>query len=163
MRTFTLLLSAMHQPRDISNFALHYQIKNYCYEFGITGEVLKYGKANDKEWHRGTWCDRIYRQAGGINGWPRRLSCSTASVTKERMKTYFPLVTKDDVYVRIYDYTHDLVNDSDDKVDAVLLNAENKLIRDHMNVHGIKPKLNIAETKSHAYISSDVQSLFEGL
>jgi hypothetical protein len=153
----------MNHPRDISNFALYYRIKNYCYEFGITGEVLKYGKANDKEWQRGTWCDRIYRQAGGIDGWRRGLNCSTASVTKERMKTYFPLVTKDEVYIRIYDYTHDLVNDSNDKVEAVLLNAENKMIRDYVDVHGTKPRLNIAETKSHAYISSEVSALFDGL
>jgi hypothetical protein len=146
MKIITFPLSSMTCPRDIC--AKMTGIKYYTYTFHTATEVIKEGKASDDEWMAGTWGNRVYRQAGGIAGWYSELNDTSANKMREKMRQFFPTVTKDQVQVTVYDHTDELKNESKREIDRVLLNEENDRVRAHIIEHGVPPKLNIQATRA---------------
>jgi hypothetical protein len=146
MKIITFPLSVFNCPRDIC--AKMTGIKYYTYTFHTNTEVIKEGKASDDEWMSGTWGNRIYRQAGGISGWPSELNDTSANKMRERMRQFFPTITKDQVQVTVYDLTEELQNESKKEIDRVLLNEEDERVQAHIREYGTPPKLNIQPTRT---------------
>jgi hypothetical protein len=149
MKTFIIRLSKLKTPRDICHIMEKRGVKNYTYTFRTKDEIIKEGKANDKEWKTGTWGNRIYRQAGGILGWgPNMLFDSSAIKMKYLMDIYFPYVTKNDVIIVIRDFTRDLIGMNENDVNQILLNDEDKRVQTYTRTYGGPPSLNIQKTRS---------------
>lgn len=60
-------LSNISHFSEICDIMKEHAIENYVYEFNFNGTVIKYGMSTDLSRHYG---DRIYRQAGHLEGWP---------------------------------------------------------------------------------------------
>ena len=69
-------LAKCDNPSQISRIMQQYKIRDYVYAFLWQGRVLKYGYSADQ---LGSYGERIYRQAGHMHGWPRRLVGSSGS------------------------------------------------------------------------------------
>jgi hypothetical protein len=69
-------LSKLNHSSGICEIMKNKRIVNYVYIFSCTNGVLKYGYSADNSRNYG---DRIYRQAGHLNGWGRRLGGSSGS------------------------------------------------------------------------------------
>lgn len=149
MQKITIKLSTLSKPRDICHVMEKFGIKYYVYTFKAGKTVIKHGKAADKEWESGTWGDRIYRQASGIEGW-REYELSNSAATKMRMlmSNHFPDLDRHDISIVIYDYTAELENQTEEERDRVLLNEEDALVKAHVAKTGEQPKLNIQKTKT---------------
>lgn len=161
MQKITIKLSTLSKPRDICHVMEKHGVKYYTYTFESTRniivngktkkskEVIKHGKAADKEWESGTWGDRIYRQASGIDGW-REYELNNSAATKMRslMSNHFPDLDRHSISIVIYDYTAELENQTEEERDRVLLNEEDALVKAHVAKTGEQPKLNIQKTKT---------------
>ena len=62
-------LSKLSDYTDICDIMSSHIILNYVYEFCYNGETIKYGMSCDNSRNYG---DRIYRQAGRLQGWKRQ-------------------------------------------------------------------------------------------
>lgn len=147
MKFFTLTLANLKNPRDICSILEKKKVKYFTYTFQTNDDVIKHGKGADNEWMYGTWGNRIYRQIGGLNGWPTQLNDTSAKKMRQQMKKHFPNVTRMDVTVTVYDYTEDLEGEDDKEIDRVLLNEEDAMVKKHVITYGVPPKLNIQKTK----------------
>jgi hypothetical protein len=148
MKTFTITLANLTSPREICPLLEARKCKYYNYTFQSNFGVIKFGKAADNEWMAGTWGNRLYRQAGGINGWGSyALHDTSANKMREQMNIHFPTLTRNDVTITVYDYTDELVGLDEKEIDRRLLNEEHELIKKHVEDYGDTPKLNIQCTK----------------
>jgi len=162
MKQIAIALATLNAPRDICRLMEYHDAKYYTYGFFTNGgNCFNYGKAADNEWMSGTFGNRIYRKAGGIEGWVWPMNCSSAQKMSALMKQYMPNTEKDDVIIFVNDYTQELLNESQSDIDRFLLNEENKLVRAHESVHGIRPVLNIQDTKHHPDYRKTFNELFE--
>lgn len=158
MKTFTITLANLTSPREICALFEARGCKYFNYTFQSNTEIIKHGKAADKEWMASTWGNRIYRQAGGIEGWGgHSLHDSSANKMRELMRIHFPTLTKNDVTITIYDYTDELASLDEKEIDRRLLNEEHELIKKHVEDYGVTPKLNIQSTKIRT------KAMFDGL
>lgn len=66
-KKITIDLSKLSNFSQICDIMKEHRIEKYVYEFNFNGVVIKYGFSADHSRHYG---DRIYRQAGHLNGWP---------------------------------------------------------------------------------------------
>jgi hypothetical protein len=70
--TYIIDLAALLDPIDICTIMAKLEIQNYVYTFVHNGSIIKHGMSADaKSYNMG---DRIYRQAGHLDGWKYRLS-----------------------------------------------------------------------------------------
>lgn len=150
MQQIKIKLSTLSKPRDICRVMEAHGVKYYTYTFETAdGTVIKHGKAADNEWMSGTWGDRIYRQASGIDGWKEyELSNSAANKMRHLMSDHFPDTDRYDVTITVYDYTVELTGQDQKEIDRILLNEEDALVQAHIAEHGESPKLNIQKTKT---------------
>jgi hypothetical protein len=150
MKQFTIILYGLNSPREICYIMEKRNVKYYTYTFHTNETVIKEGKAADNEWVTGTWGNRIYRQAGGINGWgSNRLHDTSALKMTSLMAENFPLLNRNDVAITVYDYTDELKDCDHIEIERFLLNEENKKVKEHVDKFGYPPKLNIAPTRPH--------------
>jgi len=162
MKQIVIALAPLKAPRDICHIMEYHDIKYYTYGFFTNGgQTFNYGKAADNEWICGTFGNRIYRKAGGIDGWIYPMNCSSAKKMSALMNQYMPGTTKDDVIIVVNDYTQDLINETQEEIDRVLLNEENDLIRAYELVNGKRPILNIQNTRCHTTVKYTFDALFE--
>lgn len=149
MKQFTIILASLATPREICYIMEKRNVKYYTYTFHTNETVIKEGKAADNEWMAGTWGNRIYRQAGGIDGWgSNRLNDTSALKMRSLMREHFSNLDRYKIAITVYDYTEELKDCDDFEVDRFLLNEEDKKVKEHIKKFGIAPKLNIAPTKS---------------
>jgi len=148
MRSFTLTLANLKSPRDICYIMEKKGAKYFTYTFQSNDSVIKHGKAADKEWMCGSWGNRLYRQAGGLPGWPSPLNDTSAKKMREQMSKHFPMLTRMDITVTVYDYTEELEGKDEKEIDRFLLNEEDAMVKKHIAQYGAPPKLNIQKTRS---------------
>jgi hypothetical protein len=116
--------------------------------FGLSSEIIKYGKGADLEWQKGAWGNRVYRQAGHIPGWDSMLNGPNGS---EMFTEYLPAyqarynrsVHKNDVTVMIWDFTT-YKFPSESQFDVTLRQFEDFFIEEYKRSHnGISPVGNV--------------------
>lgn len=146
MKRFTITLSTLKNPRDICYLIEKRKSKYFNYTFECNSEIIKHGKASDNEWMCGTWGNRLYRQAGGIQGWRTCLNDTSAKKMRIMMEKHFPKLTKNDITITVYDYTDELTGKTANEISKFLLNEEHKLVKLHVQNYGVPPKLNIQAT-----------------
>ena len=162
MKQIVIALATLNAPRDICRIMEYHDAKCYTYGFHTNGgKAFNFGKAADNEWMSGTFGNRIYRKAGGIEGWVWPMNCSSAKKMSALMAQYMPDVTKDDVVIIVNDYTQELLNEDQYEIDRFLLNEENNLVRDYEKTYGTRPILNIQDTRSHPDYKQFYNNLFE--
>lgn len=128
-------------------------ITDYCYAFVILspeGElIIKYGQSGDNDWRRGSYGERIYRQAFHIPGWPTKPSPLSAGNDMLDIIRHFPGVHKDNVYIQVWDMTnYPFSVQGDHRHELTVL--ENQLISRYIAEHGTQP---IGNIKSEAHIT----------
>jgi hypothetical protein len=69
-------LGQLNDFLEITSIMRELKILKYVYCFSYNGTIIKYGISAD---HSYTWGERIYRQAGHLQGWLRRLQGSSGS------------------------------------------------------------------------------------
>lgn len=128
-------------------------ITDYCYSFiFVTAEgeiIMKYGQSGDNDWRRGSYGERIYRQAFHIPGWPTQPSPLSAGNDMLDIIKHFPGIQKNTVCIQVWDMTNYPFAIVDDHRHELTV-LENQLISAHITAHGTAPVGNI---KSEAYIT----------
>jgi hypothetical protein len=87
--TWEIDLSQLTDFLDLTGIIKKLKIVKYNYSFVYQEEVIKYGISADKSL---TWGERIYRQAGHLNGWNRKLAPgSSGSDMQDISDEYFTI------------------------------------------------------------------------
>lgn len=93
---------------DICDIMRYSKVVKYTYEFRVKDRVLKYGMSNDEKSHMPV--ERAYRQAGNLPGWGHMLTGPSGAEMINYCRLYEDRyqekVTKDDVTLKIYDFTN---------------------------------------------------------
>ena len=122
-------------------------IKYYCYAFIYKSTVMKYGQSADNDWARGSFGERIYRQAFQIPGWPTKPSVKSAGNDMLDVIKNFPHINKNDVCVKVWDMTnYPFAVSGDPKHEVTQL--EDQFLDAHIKQHGSLPSGNLRD-ESH--------------
>ena len=106
--TWAIDLSQLEDFLDVTTIMKHLKIVKYNYSFVYRQEVIKYGISADKS-H--TWGERIYRQAGHLNGWNRKLAPDSsgsdmADISEEYFKIYNKHLNRVGMLIIVIDMTN---------------------------------------------------------
>lgn len=124
-------------------------IKYYTYAFLYNNVVMKYGMSADHDWLRGSYGERIYRQAFQIPGWPKRPSPKSAGNDMLDVIKHFPNINKSDVCIKVWDMTNCPFAVQDDPKEEVL-ECERILLDMHEQSFGYLPVGNIRDERKIA-------------
>ena len=152
LTSWKITLGKLNKASQIKQIMKMKGITAYCYSFvavdGKIETILKYGQSGDNDWRRGSYGERIYRQAFHIPGWSTQPSPNSAGNDMLDIIKHFPGITKDDVYIQVWDMTnHPFSVKGDPRHELTIL--ENQLISNHIAQHGVQP---IGNIKSEAHI-----------
>jgi len=87
--TWAIDLNQLTDFLDLTGIMKQLKIVKYNYSFIYQEEVIKYGISADKSC---TWGERIYRQAGHLDGWNRKLAPgSSGSDMQDISNEYFTI------------------------------------------------------------------------
>lgn len=102
--TYTIDLNRLYNASEISGLMKSKDIISYVYIFTCSNGVLKYGYSSDNSRQHG---DRVYRQAGHLDGWGYKLNGSSGSdmrVIADNYKTKYGInLDRSDVKLTIID------------------------------------------------------------
>jgi hypothetical protein len=147
---------------DVAKIMKAHGIKKYTYTFSCKEGVLKHGLSGDTNSQIG---DRIYRQAGHLEGWNGRLSSQSGSdmriIADDYRSKYSKTLDRKDVCIQVHDFT-----DSTDS-DLVIELHEDHLIQESIKAsNGSAPMGNKDHrTKKRSFKAKNtvsIQRLFEG-
>jgi hypothetical protein len=117
------------------------QITHYVYIFSCPRGVLKYGYSADNSRSYG---DRIYRQAGHLDGWTRKLNGSSGSdmriIAENYQNKYNETLDRNNIQLSIIDLSNYDVLGS---LESHCKNLERMLIDDSIERNGSAPIGNI--------------------
>ena len=147
---------------DVAKIMKAHGIEKYTYTFGCKEGVLKHGLSGDTNSQIG---DRIYRQAGHLEGWNGRLRSQSGSdmriIADDYRSKYNKTLDRKDVWITVHDFT-----------DAQDPDLEIEMHEDHLIQESIKATNGIApmgnkdhRTKKRAFKAKNtvsIQRLFEG-
>ena len=122
-------------------------IKHYCYAFIYNSTVMKYGQSADNDWIRGSFGERVYRQAFQIPGWPTKPSVKSAGCDMLDVIKHFPGINKNNVCIKIWDMTNYPFAVQDDPRHEVT-QLEDQFLDAHIKQHGRLPLGNLRD-ESH--------------
>jgi hypothetical protein len=92
---------------DVKSIMKSYGIEKYTYTFGCKEGILKHGLSGDTNSQIG---ERIYRQAGHLSGWNKRLSSPSGSdmriISDEYEQKYSKPLDRKEMWIRVYDFTN---------------------------------------------------------
>lgn len=129
---------------EIKSIMKQLGITDYCYAFIYKSTVMKYGQSGDNDWKRGSYGERIYRQAFHIPGWPTKPSPNTAGKDMCDIVAKFPGINKNDVLIKVWDMTgYNFAIKHDHRHELTVL--ENTLLSEHVNAYGTLPVGNIKD------------------
>ena len=155
-------LSKCRDWTDVKKIMKHYGIKKYTYTFGCSDGVLKHGLSGDTKSQIG---DRIYRQAGHLEGWSGRLNSPSGSdmriIADEYRVKYSKTLDRKDVWIQVYDFTD--ANDPDTEIEM----HEEHLIQESIKANQGRAPMGNKDYKtmkrsSKAKNTLSIQNLFEG-
>ncbi len=105
-QTIVIDLGKCRDWTDVKKIMKHYGIKKYTYTFGCKEGVLKHGLSGDTNSQAG---DRIYRQAGHLEGWNGRLTSASGSdmriIADDYRAKYNKTLDRKDVWIQVHDFT----------------------------------------------------------
>ena len=142
-------LAKLTEASEISQIMKILGVVEYVYTFSYQGRVIKHGFSVDKKSNFG---DRIYRQAGNLEGWSYRLRGPNGSDMRDIDNLYFAEtgehLNRLGVKITVRDLTH---VPSPSPVDSVLhvKQLERQLIKEYTDQHNRLPVGNI---KDESYI-----------
>jgi hypothetical protein len=85
--TYVIDLGQLNDFLEITDIMKTLKITNYVYSFIYQQQIIKHGISADNSL---TWGERIYRQAGHLNGWARKLApYSSGSDMQEISDLYY--------------------------------------------------------------------------
>lgn len=154
MKTYTIPLNIYNKPREITITMKRLGIKDYTYEFHDKEGCFEIGMSCDNEWERGHYGNRIYRKATAIDGWNTYISGDTTVIEQRRkihevqQRGYLCQLGKDDVEIKVHDYTEELDGKLPKQKEIFLKNNEDKLVRKFEGTYGSRPVLNFGETRT---------------
>lgn len=156
-------LAELSAPIEISDIFRSLEIGSYVYTFDREGIILKAGMSLNKSDTPG---ERIYRQAGHIDGWDTPLLGASGSDFLAIAEKYKAITGKTlsrmDVSIKIYDLTDETSpNVADEHFHVKRL--ERALIKEHIDIHGVLP---IGNTKDESYIDNKAyisREVFNGI
>lgn len=165
--TYTINLGKLESFNEISDVFSTLGITKYVYDFTFNGVVIKYGISADLGY---TWGERVYRQAGHLEGWNKRLQGSSGSdmriINEDYNNQYGSKLNRTGMYLTIRDLSNAENDNSSDRAWPCRI-LERELIQTHIIQHGKSPIGNKdEETKidRRSYVSkTTLSSLFEGL
>jgi len=148
--TWAIDLSQLDDFLDITGIIKQLKIVKYDYSFIYREEVIKYGISADKSL---TWGERIYRQAGHLDGWNRKLAPgSSGSDMQDISNEYFELhgihLNRIGMLIVVVDMSNvasPMVNDPD----YPLKKLERDQIKEHIERTGHPP---IGNKKTEEYL-----------
>jgi len=104
--TFTIDCSKLKNACEIKGIMKNIGVKYYCYFLIYKSETMKIGMSADNDWLKGSYGERIYRQAFHIPGWPTRPSNTTPGFKDvQKLMEFWPTVHKNDVLIKVFDMT----------------------------------------------------------
>lgn len=104
--TFTIDCSSLIHACEIKGIMKKYSIKYYCYMFIHKSQTMKIGMSADNDHFRGSFGERIYRQAFHIPGWPSKPSVKSAGNDMLDVIKNFSSINKNDVLIKVFDMTN---------------------------------------------------------
>lgn len=104
--TFTIDCSKLLHASEIKQLMKKFGVKYYCYEFIHNSTTMKIGMSADNDWMRGSYGERIYRQAFHIPGWPSKPSTKSAGNDMLDVIKNFPTINKNDILIKVFDMTY---------------------------------------------------------
>ncbi len=106
-QTILIDLGKCRDWTDVKKIMKHYGIKKYTYTFGCKEGVLKHGLSGDTNSQAG---DRIYRQAGHLEGWNGRLTSASGSdmriIADDYRAKYKRTLDRREVWIQVYDFSN---------------------------------------------------------
>lgn len=153
-------LAKLSQASDISIIMRILKVVDYVYTFSYQGRIIKHGISVDKKSNFG---DRIYRQAGNLEGWSYRLRGPNGSDMRDIDNLYFAEtgehLNRLGVKIIVRDLTH---VPSPSIVDPALhvKQLERQLIKEYADQHN---RLPIGNIKDESYIDNKTYVSLETL
>jgi hypothetical protein len=138
---YTIDLGKLYEASQICELMKSKQITHYVYIFTCTRGVVKYGYSADNS---RTYGDRIYRQAGHLDGWNRKLGGSSGSdmriIAENYQNKYNETLDRNNMQLVIIDLSN---YDVPESLESHCKNLERMLIDDSVDRHGSAPIGNI--------------------
>lgn len=153
-------LAKLSQASDISIIMKILKVVDYVYTFSYQGRIIKHGISVDKKSNFG---DRIYRQAGNLEGWSYRLRGPNGSDMRDIDNLYFAEtgehLNRLGVKITVRDLTH---VPSPSIVDEALhvKQLERQLIKEYTDQNN---RLPIGNIKDESYIDNKTYVSLETL
>ena len=144
-------LSKLSEPAEISTIMKNLNVVDYVYTFEYQGKIIKHGISVDKKSVRG---DRIYRQAGHLDGWPSRLLGSSGDDMRAINTQYYLQTGEHLNRLGMKIIVRDLTNCSSPSVSDQHFHVkqlERKLIKEYQDQHNSLP---IGNIKDEAYVDN---------
>lgn len=147
---------------DVSKIMKSYGIKKYTYTFGCKEGVLKHGLSGDTRSQMG---DRIYRQAGHLEGWNGRLSSQSGSdmriIADDYRAKYGRVLDRKNVWIQVNDFSN--ADDPDYMIEA----HEEYLIEESIKANNGRAPMGNKDYRTHrrsfrAKNTIRIKQLFEG-
>lgn len=145
-------LEKINTPIEISAIVKSFGTINYVYTFEYKGKIIKHGISVDKNSIPG---ERIYRQAGHLEGWPKQLAVGSAGDDMRDINDrYFTdtntYLNRNGMKITIRDLTAvDSPSVADEHFHVKQL--ERQLIKEYKDTHN---KLPIGNIKDESYIDN---------
>lgn len=155
-------LSKCKNHTDVSKIMKAHGVKKYTYTFGCKEGVLKHGLSGDTKSQIG---DRIYRQAGHLEGWTGRLSSQSGSdmriIADDYRAKYNKALDRKEVWIQVNDFS-----DADD-ADFVIEAHEEYLIQESIKANNGRAPMGNKDYKTRrrsfkAKNTVMIKQLFEG-
>ena len=147
--TMILDCSQMLHAAEVKHIMKKIGVRDYCYAFIYKSTVMKFGQSGDNDWQRGSYGERIYRQARFIPGWPTTPAPGSAGSDMGLLVKKFPGINKNQVCIKVWDMTgHSFSVQTDHRHELTVV--ENQLIAEHIKDFGYQPVGNI---KDESYIT----------
>jgi hypothetical protein len=162
---YEINLATLIDAVDISSIMKSLSVVDYVYTFEFRGQVIKHGISVDKKSIPG---DRIYRQAGHLEGWKYRLRGPNGNDMRLIDSDYFAKTGQHLNRMGMKIIVRDLTNVSSPSLADCNLHVkqlERELIKEYVNTHNRLPVGNIkdeAHIDNKAYVTKSTWSkLFE--
>lgn len=104
--TFSIDCGKLLHACEIKQLMKKYDVKYYCYMFIHKSTTMKIGMSADSDHYRGSYGERIYRQAFQIPGWPTKPSVNSAGNDMLDIIKNFSGINKNDVLIKVFDMTN---------------------------------------------------------
>lgn len=144
-------LATLNKPADILWIMRHAGVKKYVYTFLYQGEIIKHGISVDIKSNPG---DRIYRQAGHLDGWKSRLHgpCGDdmIDINTEYLERTGEHLNRLGMKIIVRDLSN-LHSPSMSDLNLHVKQLERQLIKEYHDKHGCLP---IGNIKDESYIDN---------